>query len=130
MKQLAIYLLLALMAILVPNNINAQNPDEGEEIEVTITETTSENGLGRGYDSIPFTVTLFRSLFCINVEFCSNIGEMTIKLTNMTTGYISSMIADTQFHSVVVPLSAVPGLWQITFQPEGGGVTYSGTFIL
>lgn len=130
MKQLAFYLLLALPAFLVPNYLYAQNPEEGEEIEVTVEVNQTENGPTRTIPQIPFTATLFRSLSCIEVEFYDNIGEVTISLNNLTTGSFTSPVVNSQNGFAIIPLPASPGLWQITFQPEGGGVIYNGTFIL
>ena len=58
--------------------------DDGEEIEITVREGSTETGSGRFLYIIPFNATLFRSIKCIEVEFLDNIGEVTISLTNHT----------------------------------------------
>ena len=133
MKQLVLSLMLALATVFVfPLETFAQNTpdDDGEEVVIVIDESSQGNGHGRSIIPAPFSVTLFRSLNCIQVEFLDNMGEITISLTNFITGSISSLIVDSQVGSVVVPFAPSSGLWQISFHLEGSGTSYSGTFII
>ena len=125
--------MLALATVFVfPLETFAQNTpdDDGEEVVIVIDESSQGNGHGRSIIPAPFSVTLFRSLNCIQVEFLDNMGEITISLTNFITGSISSLIVDSQVGSVVVPFAPSSGLWQISFHLEGSGTSYSGTFII
>lgn len=130
MKKSLLSLMLAISAILVfPFQSYAQDnlDDDGEEIVIG-DETVNGNGHGRTL--VPVRAMLFRTFGCIEVEFFSNIGEVTISLTNFTTGSFSTIVVDSQIGSVVVPFAPSSGLWQISFHLEGGGTSYSGTFIL
>ena len=122
--------MLALASVVVfPLESFAQDipDDDGEEIEITVREGSIESGSGRFLSVIPVDATLFRSFYCIEVEFLDNIGEVTITLTNFTTGSLSSIVVDSQVGSVVVPFVPISGMWQISFQPEGGQL-FTGFF--
>lgn len=129
MKQLVLSFMLAMFAFLFPNSVFAQviPDDDGEEITITIDESTMGNGLGRSLYSAPFRVTLFHTLSCVEVEFPCNIGDVSITLTNLTTGGFSTTIVDSQFSSTYIPLMALSVLWKITIIIENG-VTYNGYF--
>lgn len=128
MKHINSFLLLALLAIFIPNFSHAQNiPDEGEEIEVTIEEYTSENGPARGLFNVPFKAILFRSLSCIGVEFYNNIGEVIITLTNENTGGCSSFMIDSQCGYCFIPVSNISGLYSIELLVPNE-ITYRGLF--
>lgn len=87
MKHLVLSLMLVLATVFAfPLETFAQDipDDDGEEIEITVREGSTETGSGRFLYIIPFNATLFRSIKCIEVEFLDNIGEVTISLTNHT----------------------------------------------
>ncbi len=132
MKKIVLSLTLVLTAMLAfPVLSYAQDisDDDGEPI-IVIDQSLNGNGPGRDFVSVPIMATLYRSLLCISIEFTRDIGEVTISLNNLTTGSFTSTVVNSQNGFAIIPLPASPGLWQITFQPEGGGVIYSGTFIL
>lgn len=133
MKHFVLSLILIVTSQLVlPYQSFAQDipeDEEGDEI-VIINEDLFGNGPARDILPVPINATLFRLACCIEIEFFSNIGEVTITLTNLTTGYVSSTVADSGYGSVMIPFISSSGLWRITFQSGGGGPSYLGTFIM
>ena len=100
MKHFVLSLMLVVMTLLVfPFHSFAQDipeDEEGDEI-VIINQNQSGDGPARDILPVPINATLFRLSCCIEVEFLSNIGEVTITLTNLTTGTVSSTVANSGF---------------------------------
>ncbi len=103
--------------------------DDGEVIVVSADEVNQSIGLGRSISIVPFSVTLFRSLSYIEVEFYDNLGEMTITLTNLTTGCSTNIMVDSSNRIINIPFISSSGLWKLTLCTEEG-VSYSGSFII
>ena len=122
--------MLAVATVVVfPQETFAQDipDDDGEEIEITVREGSTETGIGRFLSFIPINATLFRSINCIEVVFIDNIGEVVITLTNITTGVVLSSVVDSREDTIVIPFSGSSGLWQICFSLSDGS-TYIGSF--
>lgn len=129
MKKYVLSLMLVVTAMFVfPFHSYAQNiPDEEEGTEVRIEEYTSENGAGRSI--VPLTVTLYQSLSCIEVAFLSNIGEVTIQLTNLSINASVNTVIDSNFGSCIIPVTNGSGIYRIEFITMEGTQFY-GLFIL
>ena len=132
MKRLLLSLMLTIsVVIFVPFQSFGQDiPDDGEEIEIDINTNSSDTGPRRTTSIVPLTAFYFQSLSCIGVVFNENIGDVTITLTNLTSGSLSSIVVDSQIGYVVVPFTPISGLWQISFYVMESGPSYSGTFII
>lgn len=102
--------------------------EEGEAI-VIINQSLNGNGPGRDVVSVPIVATLFRTIHCIEVVFLYNIGEVTITMSNLTTGSLSTTLVDSQNGSIIIPISSVSGFLQITFQTEDSS-SYVGYILL
>lgn len=99
--------------------------EDGDEI-VIINQNQSGDGPARDILPVPINATLFRLSCCIEVEFLSNLGEVTITLTNLTTGTVSSTVANSGSGSVIIPFLYTSGLWQIVIIADNS--TYFGFF--
>lgn len=128
MKKYVLSLMLVVTAMFVfPFHSYAQNiPDEEEGTEVRIEEYTSENGAGRSI--VPLTVTLYQSLSCIEVAFLSNLGEVTIQLTNLSNNASVNTAIDSNCGSCIIPITNGSGLYRIDFI-TADGAQFCGYFI-
>lgn len=129
MKHFVLSLMLVVMTLLVfPFHSFAQDipeDEDGDEI-VIINQNQSGDGPARDILPVPINATLFRLSCCIEVEFLSNLGEVTITLTNLTTGTVSSTVANSGSGSVIIPFLYTSGLWQIVIIADNS--TYFGFF--
>ena len=129
MKHFVLSLMLVVMTLLVfPFHSFAQDipeDEDGDEI-VIINQNQSGDGPARDILPVPINATLFRLSCCIEVEFLSNLGEVTITLTNLTTGTVSSTVANSGSGSVIIPFLYTSGLWQIAIITDNS--TYFGFF--
>lgn len=131
MKHFVLLLWFAITAFFIsPFTAKAQDiPNEdGEEIEITITNNTPDNGPKRTPAVIPFTAYYYASISCVELCFLDIIGEVTVTMTNLATGYSSNFLVDSTNGSTFLPVPDYSGLWQILFVTEGGS-NYSGYFI-
>lgn len=130
MKHFVLSLMLVVMTLLVfPFHSFAQDipeDEEGDEI-VIINQNQSGDGPARDILPVPINATLFRLSSCIEVEFLSNIGDVTIMLSNLMTGDYSITIFDSQEDTVILPFPNSSGLWQIGFRISDGSF-YIGYF--
>ena len=129
MKKNFVYLLLAISFLLaIPQPTMAQNiPDEGEEIVVDVTGNNSENGPGRILSPIPLTAIYYHSLSCLEIYFLYSIGDVTITLTNLTTGGAAVTQTDSGFGGCLVPVTLGSGFYRISFVAQDGA-SYEGYF--
>lgn len=133
MKHFVLAPMLVVMTLLAfPFHAFAQDipeDEEGEEIVIIINQDLSGNGTGRDILPVPINAMLFRLAGCIEVGFLSNIGEVTISLTNLTTGYVSSTVVNSEFGSIIIPFTNCPGIWRMGFL-TGDGCAYEGYIIV
>lgn len=108
---------------------NAQDIPDDEGIEINISFNGDENVPKRTPVVIPITAYYHALAFCVEVCFIENMGDVTITITNLTTGYLSSIVANSNSGAFFIPIPNTPGYWQITFL-TGSGSIYSGSFIL
>ena len=95
-------------------------------IEIDINYTPPVVGPVRYPVLVPITATYYVSLSYIDVVFTDNIGDVTITLSNLTTGgYVSSQI-NSGFGGALVPVTLGSGNYRIDFSSSGGN--YYGTF--
>lgn len=101
--------------------------DEDEAIDIGTSHIMPPNGPKRMPAYIPVSATIHHRLLCIEVTFLAEIGEVSIMLTNLSTGESSTMDADSLCGTVFIPLPGTPGLWKITFSLSNG-TCYEGMF--
>lgn len=133
MNHLFLTLMLSISALIfIPFHSAAQDiPDNGgQEIEIDITNNSPDTGPRRAPTIVPFTAFYYASQCCVALFFQYNIGEISITLTNLTTGNIISTNVNSQCGFITIPLYSDPGTWQIMVLVEGGGPTYSGFFVV
>lgn len=63
------------------------------------------------------------------IDFLSNLGEVTIRLTNVTTGSIASTVVDSSFGGCILPVTGGPGLYCLEFLLSDG-TRYYGYFLI
>lgn len=130
MKHLVLSLLLAFMAMVVfPNYSYAQDiPDDGEEIVIDPAHQSSETGPRRNPVIIPFSAYYYDALSCVEVFFQSNVGNVTIIVTNQYTANSASTQVSSSVSSVIIPIGLGSGLYSIEFVTQEG-LSYIGVFL-
>ena len=91
------------LAMLMRGITGNQSLTVPDEIMQTINQNQSGDGPARDILPVPVNATLFRLSSCIEVEFLSNIGDVTIMLSNLMTGDYSITIFDSQEDTVILP---------------------------
>lgn len=104
-------------------------PDDEEVIVVDITHNTTETGPKRSPAIIPISANYYVLSSCLEILFLYDIGDVTISMTNLTTGYNSITIVDSFYGGAILPILSISGLWEIVFSTEGGDI-YVGSFII
>lgn len=132
MKHFVLSLILIVTSQLVlPYQSFAQDipeDEEGDEI-VIINEDLFGNGPARDILPAPISATLFRLACCIEVEFFSNIGEVTIQLTNLSNSTSVNTAIDFSCGSCLIPITNGSGLYRIDFI-TAGGLQFCGYFTI
>ena len=127
MRHFVLSLMLVVMTLLVfPFHSFAQDipeDEEGDEI-VIINQNQSGNGPARDILPVPINATLFRLSCCIEVEFLSNLGEVTIQLTNLSNNASVNTAVDSNCGSCIIPITNGSGLYQIVFITADGAQFY------
>ena len=76
---------------------------------------------------IPFDAMFFATLHTVELVFAYNIGEVSIRLTNMVSNNYLTTIVDSSAGSTIIPVTLGTGLYRIEFCTEDG-VEYEGYF--
>ena len=130
MKTMAFYLtmLLSFFMFFSPD-AKAQDIPDDEGVEISIFFNGDETVPKRTPVVIPITAYYYALSFCIEVRFIDNIGEVTVSMTNLTTGFLSNIMVNSNSGSIFLFIPNSPGLWQITFLTEGGAIYYGSFFL-
>lgn len=124
------YMLLTAVLLSVSSIAKAQDiPNDEGVIVVDITQNTTETGPKRAPAIIPISANYYLLSSCLEVLFLYDMGDVTVSVTNLNTGYNSTFMTDSS-HGIILPLLRIPGPWEITFNAEGKGVIYIGRFIV
>lgn len=105
-------------------------PDDDEVIVIDITHNTTETGPKRSPAIIPINANYHVLSSCLEVIFLYDMGDVTISVTNTTSGYNYSTVVESCWGTTLLPLQLSSGLWTITFQSGGTGASYSGILFL
>lgn len=122
--------LLLLMALLLPLSafeMSADNEDAVMKIPLYVEGSTN---LNRSLIQLPIECCYLGMMDAVVTSVWSDLGNVTLTITNCSTG---SVWYDS-FDSVLEPqtallLSGEPGIYQIVYITESGGV-YEGTFTI
>lgn len=63
----------------------------------------------------------------IYIQFSENLGDVTVSLSEATTGQLLSTVIDSSDGYAVIPFSGDPGCYSLTFNLENGA-SYIGRF--
>lgn len=132
MNRFILFLIATIATLLFcSTTVSAQDipDDDGEEIIIVIDDSSQGNGHGRSISSVPFSVTLYRSLSYLEVNFIIDVGDVTITLINTLTGNLSLICTAAHYGSACVPVPSDSGLWQIHLSLESGG-NYIGYYYI
>lgn len=100
--------------------------DDEEVIDLTVDPagTPVMRTLNQGISAVINSTT--NLLF---IDFLSNLGEVTIRLTNLTTGGIASTLVDSSCGSCILPVTSGSGLYCLEFLLSDG-TRYYGNFLI
>lgn len=123
--------LLLILAVFLPLSIFNMNADENETDVKRIplkVEQGSKNF--RNLITIPLESTYYGILSCIQTIALSDIGEISVTVTNYSTGesWYESFDSSVQTQSVIY-ISGETGFYEISYMTSLGDI-YKGTFIL
>lgn len=104
------------------------HPDDGDDNEEEVIDITVDPaGTPVTRSEIPVSAFYVSAMNRINITFLHNIGDVTIRLTNLTTGYMISTVVDSSVGSYILPVTGGTGLYKLSFITEDGA-HYSGFF--
>lgn len=129
MKKIIILVVTMLSLLLFAFDLNAQEiiDDNGEDEIVISGGDVSGGGPNRGSSYIPLRAFFIPSSSCISIYFLDEIGDVTITITNLSTGEYCSTIVDSQYGRELIPLSGGAGYYLIRIETSGG-LAYYGYF--
>lgn len=129
MKQLLLSLMMTFVFLVSFSfTANAQDiPDDDDVIVIDVTHNTTETGPQRSI--IPIYAAFCPSLSLVEIEFLINIGDVTICLTNLTSGSMASTVVDSSYGSCILPVTGGDGLYYLEFLLSDGN-RYFGYFLI
>lgn len=115
------YLLIILSTLLFSSSfvVAYADDDDGEEIDVTV--LLPDQSVGRTMNAVPIHAIYYSSLCSVYVTFSNNIGNVSIRITNMTTGDSDVLYCDSNIGSVMAPIYFGIGHYCIEFISSAGG---------
>lgn len=103
--------------------------DDGEEVVIYPSHQTTETGPLRNPPTIPIAAFYYSTVSCLEIVFLSNVGDVTICLTNQTTGNNFNSQVNSSVSNVFIPINLGIGLYCVEFETQEG-ITYTGLFTL
>lgn len=97
--------------------IVAYADDEGDEIDVTVLSSGESDS--RTINTVPIQAFYYSTQSMVQVRFSDNIGDVTIQLTNITTGDSGTQVCDSYSGSTLVPVIYGRGTYCIGFSTAG-----------
>lgn len=118
------------MAVLLPLSLFGMN-DENEKAVMKIPlEMQHRNNHGRNLIPITIEAYYYGLMNTIITNVFSDLGEISLTVTNHSTGEVWYDIFDSGVQSqAATPISGTPGWYQVIYQIESGNMYY-GYFIL
>lgn len=100
---------------------------DDDVIEITITENLPDINPLRFPSLVPLRAYYYVTASFVDIVFLDNLGDVTITLTNLSSGVFSSSIADSSFGGFLFPITLGSGNYRISFVAQGGA-SYEGYF--
>lgn len=120
------------LAILLPLSSFASNAEESpHKQEIPLTPVIVNGGLdnnNRSLVQLPVECCYFRMMNIIVTTVLSDVGDVTLTVTNCSTGSVwyNSFDSTMEVRSFL-PISEEPGIYEIVYITETGNI-YEGTF--
>jgi hypothetical protein len=132
MKTKCFFFTATLIAMMIAHTLSSlafacpDGDDDEEVIDLTVDPagTPLMRSLNQGISAVINSTT--NLLF---IDFLSNLGEVTIRLTNLTTGGIASTLVDSSCGGCILPVTGGPGLYCLEFLLSDG-TRYYGYFLI
>lgn len=124
-KLISLFLALAAIFCIVPMRGDSP-PDEGREIPI---RKVDDNRIIRGLTEVQLSARYNSVLMCIQTHTSTNLGQIEMTVTNLTTGETWYDIFNSAISPHLLPISGAPGLYEITYLTSFGDL-YEGTFII
>lgn len=118
------------MALLLPLSLFGMN-DENEKVVMKIPlELDLEEKLNRLLIPVPIESYCYVMMNTIITNVFSDLGEISLTVTNHSTGEVWYDVFDSEVQSqAVTPISGTPGWYEIVYTTATGEV-YEGSFML
>lgn len=124
-KRFVLLAFVVAMIVSFPIGLYADEDDgeEGDPIDLTFEQ---QNGvpIGRSLGSYPIEAYYNAETGNLTVSFTQIEGSVTVVLTNLTTGSISSAVINTSIGTYVFPVTGGSGLYRLEFLLSGGARYY------
>ncbi len=127
-------LILMTLAILLPLSSFASNAEESpHKQEIPLTPVIVNGGLdnnNRSLVQLPVECCYFRMMNIIVTTVLSDVGDVTLTVTNCSTGSVwYNSFDSTMEPRSFLPISEEPGIYEIVYITEAGNI-YEGTFTI
>ncbi len=123
-----IFLFLAVFLSLSAFVLNADDKKNKQEIPLTPVVSDGSERDNRSIFQLPIECHYFGMMNALVTSVCSDLGDVTLTVTNCSTGSVWYDTFDSALEpQTVLPISGEPGTYQIVYITESGGV-YEGTF--
>ena len=99
--------------------------EEGEVIDLLIDPNGSP--VGRSLNAIPISAIYMTQYGVVATSFLCDLGDVTIRLSNLTIGTSSSQVIDSNCGSCLIPIIWGTGYYRIEFHAQDG-TSYYGYF--
>lgn len=130
MKQKFIFLFLAVFLPLSAFVLNADDKKNKQEIPLTLVVSDGSERDNRSIFQLPIECHYFGMVDGIVTSVCSDLGDVTLTVTNCSTGNVWYDSFDSALEpQTMLPLSGEPGIYQIIYITESGDI-YQGTLTL
>ncbi len=124
-KLISLFLALAAIFCVVPMRGDSP-PDVGREIPI---KKADDNRIIRGLTEVQLSAWYNSVLMCIQTHTSTNLGQIEMTVTNLTTGETWYDIFNSAISPHLLPISGAPGLYEITYLTSFGDL-YEGTFTI
>ena len=125
--------LLIFLSVFLPLSVFAQNHDDNtdrEKIPLTHVVDGSPDKDNRSLIQLPIECHYLGMMDSVVTTVWSDLGDVTLSVTNCSTGSVWYDSFDSaQEPQTALPLSGEPGIYQIVYITESGGV-YEGSFTI
>lgn len=127
-------LILMTLAIFLPLSSFASNAEESpHKQEIPLTPVIVNGGLdnnNRSLVQLPIECCYFRMMNIIVTTVLSDVGDVTLTVTNCSTGSVwYNSFDSTMEPRSFLPISEEPGIYEIVYITETGNI-YEGTFTI